>query len=222
MISLLFAFGCASDGPRSDVGGADTGGDLGATYVCGDWAPWIVGRTLTWRTVGTEWAYTTSRTIERMDADGTVERSYVVDDVYSPGAGEDRGVCDDRGYIMETQTYQTEGYTNEYAYAPGTLYISRPQPLGTTWEDAYSVSWTDTTGSGTYEAGYVYSVVDEELVSVGVGTVLAARVQLWTLDDTLLGERWYAPGFGLVLSVSYDADMATTSTYELETIEDSL
>lgn len=99
--------------------------------------------------------------------------------------------------------------------------IPRPQPLGATWEDAYEVEWTYNEDSGSYEDAYTYQVVDEQTLSVGAGTVPAARVQMRYLGDSLAADRWYAPGLGLVMSVSYDGDMNTTQTSELVSIDDA-
>lgn len=221
MIALLLIVGCASDGPRSDVGGADTGGTTGPTYICGDWVPWIAGRSLTWHMTGAEWSYTLTRTVEVMDEDGTVERSYVADDAYNPGTGGDSGHCDDRGYIMERNDAHGEAYDETYSYSPGMLSIPRPQALGATWEDAYAVEWTYNGDSGSYEDGYSYAVVDEQTLSVAVGTVQASRIQMRNLGDALVADRWYAPGFGLVMSVVYDGEMNTTQTSELVSINDA-
>lgn len=222
MITLLWALGCTGDTPRFDVGGADTGGDAAQTYMCGGWAPWVVGRTFTFHARGTDWESDRTRTISVMDEDGTVERALAVDDVYFPGAGIERGHCDDTGYVLDELEYAQEGYSYVNTYHPGALWIPRPQPLGAAWVSAYTIEWVDGDGSsGSTEDSYTSTVVNVETVSLPIGVVRAFRVEVrGTDDDTLWSDLWYAEGLGQVQSINYDGDMNPTQQFQLVSIQD--
>lgn len=223
MIALLF-LACAgpSDTPRFDVGGVDTAAAETQTYICGDWAPWIAGRSFTWRVQGTINSYLLTRTVDVLDADGTVERSIRGDDVYLPWTGSQRGHCTEDGYFIDAEDYEEEGYNNAYTYTPGLWSIPTPRPLGAAWEESYTASWVDSYyGEGSFDATFTYAVTAEQIVSVAAGTGLASRVEMRNSSGTLVAERWYAVGLGLVQSIGFDEDGNPTGETELLRIEDA-